>query len=152
MAILSINLHALCLDLIILWKKYLLPFLLLMKLLIKSVAGLDTHQQYGTSISLAEALDVHIDKYFFDYFGSPAALIGSVPKQSLNDFVEKAKLGMQRTTFTIEKHRENVERVAVVAGGGDEPEILEQAYKLGCDTYIGGTIEKMRITICTGKQ
>jgi len=104
-------------------------------------AGLDTHQQYGTSISLAGVIDIHIDKYFFDYFGSPAALIGSVPPKSFNDFIEKAKLGMQRKTLTIEKHRENVARVAVVAGGGDEPEILEQAYNLGCDTYIGGTIE-----------
>lgn len=104
-------------------------------------AGLDTHQKYGTSKALAEVIGMNIENYFFDYFGAPTALIGRIPKQQFEEFIEKAKLRMRRENLTIEKHREHVEKVAVIAGGGDEPVILEQAYNLGCDTFIGGTID-----------
>lgn len=77
----------------------------------------------------------------FDYFGSPTALVGKIPKEAIENFIEKARISLQRKTLTIEKHRENIERVAIVAGGGDEPDILQQAYDLGCDTFISGTIE-----------
>jgi len=34
-----------------------------------------------------------------------------------------------------------VEKIAVVAGGGDLPDILQQIYHFECDTYITGTVE-----------
>ncbi len=104
-------------------------------------AGLDTHEIYGTSKTLAEILGVQIENYFFDYFGKPTALIGSVNNENFDQFIDKTKYAIKRKHLTVEKYHNKISKVAVIAGGGDEVDILRAAYELGADTLIGGTIE-----------
>lgn len=104
-------------------------------------AGLDTHDIYGTSLSLAELLNIKVEKYFYDYFGSPTALIGVIEGYSFDDYSEFVKEQLERPFLTIEKYNDNINKIAVVGGGGDEPEILRQAFELGADTFIAGTVE-----------
>jgi putative NIF3 family GTP cyclohydrolase 1 type 2 len=103
--------------------------------------ALDNHEKYVTSISLAKLLDIKIDQLFCDYCGAPAALVGHVEKTPFNHFAEVVKQKLNRPVLTLEENRKFVEKIAVVAGGGDMPDILEQANELGCDTYLTGTIE-----------
>lgn len=104
-------------------------------------AGLDTHKIYGTSKVLAETLNIEIEGYFFDYFGDSVALVGMIEKDNYDNYIEFVKRKLDRNLLTIEKYTDEIRKIAVVAGGGDEPEILKEAYKLGADTMIGGTIE-----------
>jgi putative NIF3 family GTP cyclohydrolase 1 type 2 len=105
-------------------------------------APLDTHRTFGTSQCLATVCGVTIDKYFFDYFGAPTAVIGSIEKTTYVDFVRHVQSRLERPFLTQEKHRDAVCRVAVVAGGGDIPDLLREVYEERCDTLLTGTVEQ----------
>ncbi len=104
-------------------------------------AGLDTHLQYGTSISLAKLCGIKAGKLFFDYFGAPVALIGTIDPVNFEDFSELVRKKLQRPNLTLVKHNEKVNKIGVAAGGGDIPELLQQVFDEGCDTLLTGTIE-----------
>ncbi|AEE16017.1 Nif3-like dinuclear metal center hexameric protein [Treponema brennaborense] len=104
-------------------------------------APLDTHSIYGTSKSLAELCGIQAEKYFYDYFGEPTALIGIIPERSFDEYAEYVRNKLERPIITTEKHTESVRKIGVVAGGGDLPDILQQVYDYGCDTLLTGTIE-----------
>jgi putative NIF3 family GTP cyclohydrolase 1 type 2 len=40
-----------------------------------------------------------------------------------------------------QKYKPYVEKVAVVAGGGDVPDLLQNVFDYGCDTLVTGTVE-----------
>lgn len=104
-------------------------------------ASLDTHEKYGTSISLANLCNIEVEEYFYDYFGAPTALIGKISNQSFENFTTLVQGKIERPFLTEIKNKEYVEKVAVIGGGGDEPEILQTAFDKGCDTILSGTIE-----------
>ena len=104
-------------------------------------APLDTHKKYGTSLCLAELCEIGIEKLFFDYFGAPTALVGNIKRERFENFCERIRKKIQRPHLSLIKNHEYVQKIAVVAGGGDIPEILQQAYNFGCDTLFTGTIE-----------
>jgi putative NIF3 family GTP cyclohydrolase 1 type 2 len=104
-------------------------------------APLDTHKVYGTSLALAEICKIKPEKLFFDYLGAPAALLGNTDKMDFETFSETVRQNIQRPFLTLHKHKDNVGKIAVVAGGGDMPELLQQAFDLGCDTLLTGTVE-----------
>ena len=106
-------------------------------------APLDTHKVYGTSVSLAELCNIKIEKLFFDYFGAPTALIGHIKKTNFLQFAKTVRYSIKRPQLTLHKHIDNVEKIAVVAGGGDMPEILQQVYDFGCDTLLTGTVKHL---------
>lgn len=103
-------------------------------------AGLDTHEKYGTSKALAELLDLKIESYFFNYFGKPTGLIASL-NCDINDLCNTIKNRLVRKNLTLKIHHNHISKIAIIAGGGDEPDILQEAQRLGADTMIGGTIE-----------
>jgi putative NIF3 family GTP cyclohydrolase 1 type 2 len=104
-------------------------------------APLDTHKIYGTSIALAETCNIKPEKLFFDYLGAPVALVGNIDKTDFDTFSETVRQNIQRPFLTLHKHKDDVGKIAVVAGGGDMPELLQQAFDLGCDTLLTGTVE-----------
>jgi putative NIF3 family GTP cyclohydrolase 1 type 2 len=104
-------------------------------------APLDTHPVYGTSKSLAELCDIKIEKYFYDYFGAPTALIGRIENTPFDAYSKDVQKKLKRPSMTLAKYTDSVHKIAVVAGGGDLPEILQQIYEYGCDTLLTGTVE-----------
>jgi len=54
---------------------------------------------------------------------------------------ERVRTALQRPRITKVRCRESVAKVAVVAGGGDMPQVLEEAARAGCDTLVTGTVE-----------
>ncbi len=104
-------------------------------------APLDTHEVYGTSISLSELCGVKVEKLFFDYFGSPVGVIGHIDPRDLKVFAEHVKRCLARPYVTVVACSNVVEEVAVVAGSGDLPELLQEVYDSGCDTLLTGTVE-----------
>jgi len=104
-------------------------------------APLDTHKLYGTSVSLAKLCNIKIERLFFDYFGAPTALIGHIKKTDFLRFADIVRELIKRPYLTLNKNIDYAEKIAVVAGGGDIPEILQQVYDFGCDTLLTGTVE-----------
>lgn len=104
-------------------------------------APLDTHSVYGTSKSLAELCDIKIEKYFYDYFGAPTALIGSIENTPFDEYSKYVQKKLKRPSMTLAKYTDSIHKIAVVAGGGDLPEILQQIYEYRCDTLLTGTVE-----------
>ena len=105
-------------------------------------APLDTHHVFGTSRCLATLCGVRIEKLFFDYFGAPTGVIGTIDQVGYDDFVQYVRARLERPFLTQEKHCETVRRIAVVAGGGDIPELLREVYEENCDTLLTGTVEQ----------
>ena len=91
--------------------------------------------------TLCELCGVEPGEGFYDYFGAPVALVGRVGRTDFESFAESVRTRLQRPFLTLHKHRPHVEQVAVVAGGGDLPDLLEMAHQRGCDTLLTGTVE-----------
>ncbi len=104
-------------------------------------ASLDTHKEFGTSVSLAELVGIEIDELFYDYFGAPAALTGHIRHTTYDSFSDHVKSKLERPYLTRIKYQDFVEKIGVAAGGGDDPEILQKVSDFGCDTYLTGTVE-----------
>jgi putative NIF3 family GTP cyclohydrolase 1 type 2 len=67
-------------------------------------APLDTHLQYGTSITLAKWLDIDIESKFYDYFGAPTGVFGHIKRTRIDDFTNRVQRVIQRPYVTIEKY------------------------------------------------
>ena len=107
---------------------------------------LDKNGPYSTTVSLARALEVKREKEFFEYFGIPVGIIGKTRHQSfsdLSDFVEK-RVGHQVKRWTYGVPKIVNRKVALVAGGGNYPEIAEELADTDIRTYITGVTKKSR--------
>jgi len=104
-------------------------------------APLDGHHVYGTSLALAHLCGIEPEERFYDYFGAPVALFGRIERTDFESFAESVRTRLERPILTLQKHRPHVERLAVVAGGGDLPDLLQMAHNHGCDTLLTGTVE-----------
>ncbi len=104
-------------------------------------APLDTHPVYGTSLALAKAAGIKVKELFYNYFGAPTALVGDAGSWDLDAFAEHVRKSLLRPKVDLVRHRSHVQKVAVVAGGGDLPDLLQEAYDRGCDTMLLGTLE-----------
>jgi putative NIF3 family GTP cyclohydrolase 1 type 2 len=107
---------------------------------------LDRNGPYSTTVSLARALEVEHEREFFDYFGVQVGVIGKTRHKSfleLSDFVEK-KVGHQVRRWTYGESKIVNQKVALVAGGGNFPEVAEELADTDIRTYITGVAKKSR--------
>lgn len=102
-------------------------------------APLDTHTEYGTSMALARLANVTVEKSFYHYYGAPTAVVGQVPRTDSRVFTAFIQKQLERPAMDFIGCRPYVERIAVAAGGGDLPDLLQEAHDLGCDTLLTGT-------------
>ncbi|TYR75855.1 hypothetical protein FZC79_09575 [Rossellomorea vietnamensis] len=104
-------------------------------------APMDHHKTLGTSQAIAEALKVEITERFIH---SPEhgdiGIIGDVEPTQLEDFIEQLKSIFNIPYVDFEGQRNEVERVAIVAGCGDKTQWMRLAEDKGVDTYISGEI------------
>jgi putative NIF3 family GTP cyclohydrolase 1 type 2 len=105
-----------------------------------SHAPLDTHPVYGTSVALAAEIGITPSERFYEYFGVPTGVIGEVAEQDVQTFAEHVRKCLLRPRVDVIQHSPRVRKVAVVAGGGDLPDVLQEAHSLGADTMLLGTL------------
>ncbi|MHC4149493.1 MAG: Nif3-like dinuclear metal center hexameric protein [Planctomycetota bacterium] len=101
---------------------------------------LDVGLNISVSKSLAERLNVSNMTSFFEFNGGDVGIIGSL---NITDLTSMAglvceSLGIESVDVFDNGAEEGL--TAAVAGGGDQPDILEQAKEKGCTTYITGTV------------
>jgi putative NIF3 family GTP cyclohydrolase 1 type 2 len=103
---------------------------------------LDQHPEVSPSRLIAQALALHdTEEYFPIVDGIPggAAVVGE-SSLTLDELVGRLReaLGQEVPVQLLSKPRAESERVAVVAGGGAQREILEASLERGCRTYVTG--------------
>lgn len=105
-------------------------------------APLDMHPEISPSRLLADGIGLaalHEYAPIADGIPGGAAIAGDsgLSLEALADAV-RAALGPEIPVHVLTRPREHAGRVAVVAGGGADPDLLRQSLERGCETYITG--------------
>ena len=99
-------------------------------------ASLDCAPQFGNSWVLARQLGVAVEGTFLEYHGGHAGVFGRA-EGTFERFVGRASqaLGVDVEAW---RNSDSFGRVGVVAGGAGETSAVDEARRLGCDTYLTG--------------
>ncbi|MCK4941199.1 Nif3-like dinuclear metal center hexameric protein [candidate division WOR-3 bacterium] len=102
-------------------------------------APLDCHDEIGTNAAIVQALNVTVEKSYIEYGIGYAGRIGTIERENTASLLKKVReiFGVSRLEVGGCLNRE-VTRIAIVAGGGDDPEYLKQAHDNSCDMYLSG--------------
>jgi len=105
---------------------------------------LDNYSDYSTSVSLAKALGLDIVKPFAKYFGTECGVLCKTDMPTIKQLQDNFRtiLGHKIKTYPYGNEIINDGLVAVVAGGGNDKEILEEVKQLGANTFITGITTK----------
>ena len=110
---------------------------------------LDNYSDYSTSATLAKVLEVKGLKPFFNYFGGIAAVFGETGFSTVQKLSEKftSVLGHRTSLYQYGTSKIKNNMVAVVAGGGNIPELLEEIAVEGVNTLVTGITVKNAHTL-----
>jgi len=102
-------------------------------------APMDCHDKIGTNASIVQAFGVQVERYFAQYGNGFAGRIGSIVPTRLDELVEKGRqiFGVDRVEIGGARPA-TITKVAIVAGGGDDPELLGEAEQSGAHVFITG--------------
>lgn len=105
---------------------------------------LDNFGEYSTSVTLAKALDIEPEKPFALYFGALAGVFGEGDFAKVQDLREKFQetVGHEVSLYDYGDSEIRNGIVAVVAGGGNDADILKEATKEGVNTFVTGISAK----------
>jgi len=104
-------------------------------------APLDCHAEISTVIALARVLKLHDWQPFSPHHGGMEGVHGRVHDMAFGRFAELLAEVTDLPYIRYTQVRFNgqpVEHIALIPGGGDNPQHLEEARDLGCDTYVTG--------------
>lgn len=102
---------------------------------------LDCHPETSTVMALAKAIKLREIEIFNSASGLPEGAHGRVADMQFGPFAEAVAEATDLPYLRYQQVRFNgqpVEHVALIPGGGCEPEQLLRARDLGCDTYVTG--------------
>jgi len=99
-------------------------------------ASLDCAPRLGNGWALAELLGVTVDDTFAEFYGGHAGVCG--PHAA--DFAALIARASQALGVQVEAHQhaKTCRRVAIVTGAGGGTTEMDEARRLGCDTYVTG--------------
>ena len=101
---------------------------------------LDKNGPYSTTASLAHALEIEKESEFFEHYGVKVGIIGKTKCESIFDLSNHVKVtvGHQLKIWANGPSTIDNGKVALVAGGGNYPEIAEELAETDIRTYITG--------------
>ena len=105
---------------------------------------LDNFGEYSTSTTLARALGITIEKPFAPYFGGMAGVIGKTSLKTVKDLKEKFQTAVGHKVSLYNYGEDIIKdgKVALVAGGGNDVDILKEVSKAGINVFITGIAAK----------
>ncbi|OGI11587.1 hypothetical protein A3K64_01710 [Candidatus Micrarchaeota archaeon RBG_16_36_9] len=105
---------------------------------------LDNFGKYSTSVTLAKALGIKSEKPFAPYFGSLAGVFGRIDLERVQNLRERFEevMGHKVSLYNYGGSKIKDKTVAVVAGGGNSVEVLEEIAKAGVNTFVTGITVK----------
>ncbi|MFX1262175.1 MAG: Nif3-like dinuclear metal center hexameric protein [Promethearchaeota archaeon] len=101
---------------------------------------LDRNGPYSTTVSLAKALGINPERYFFEYFGSEVGVMGKTDRLTVSELAEVVKTAVGHRVKVWRYGSEEIKdsQVALVAGGGGEPDIASEIAEAGLNLYVTG--------------
>jgi putative NIF3 family GTP cyclohydrolase 1 type 2 len=99
-------------------------------------ASLDCAPQTGNGWVLAGLLGVRVDGTFREYHGGHAGVIGTCDG-AFPGLIERISREL-RAQVEAHEHTKTFGRIAIVPGGGGMTNDLDEARRLGADTYVTG--------------
>jgi putative NIF3 family GTP cyclohydrolase 1 type 2 len=105
---------------------------------------LDNFGEYSTSVSLANMFGLQNLKPFAPYFGALCGVVGQTDITLVGDLKEKYEqiVGHKISLYDYGQTEIKNQIVAVVAGGGNNPDIIQEAIDLGVNTFVTGISAK----------
>lgn len=104
-------------------------------------APLDCHVEISTANAFADALGLEDQQRFGYYVAGYAGIHGTVKTTTFHEIASKLAEVCELTTLRYDQCLNNgrsVHHIAIVPGGGGDPEFINQACETGADTYITG--------------
>ena len=110
---------------------------------------LDNYGDYSTSSTLAKALGLTGLKPFFQYYGSLAAVLGKTDMTAVSEIQDKFAAILSHKASLYQYGTGEIKNgiVAVAAGGGNIPELLEEKINNDVNTLVTGVSVRIPATI-----
>lgn len=101
---------------------------------------LDNNGEFSTTVNLAKALDIEVEKEFAPYFGAMCGVFGKTECTNIDDLKKKFEKALGHKTQLYAYGDEEIanQRVSLVAGGGNDLEVLEEVVAEGINVHITG--------------
>ncbi|MCC7574772.1 Nif3-like dinuclear metal center hexameric protein [Candidatus Woesearchaeota archaeon] len=101
---------------------------------------LDNYGEHSTSNSLAKALGLIVEKPFSPYLGGMSGVIAKTNLVDVQELKEKMLevLGHEVSLYEYGTKEIKNGRIAIIAGGGNEAEYLDDALRENTNTFITG--------------
>lgn len=101
---------------------------------------LDNFSEYSTSKTLTDALDIEIEKTFAEYYGGLCGVIGKTKCKNMEELHDKFSEVVGHDTRLYLYGDNNIKngRVAVVAGGGNNADIVSEMIENKVNVLITG--------------
>ncbi|MFZ3085926.1 MAG: Nif3-like dinuclear metal center hexameric protein [Candidatus Hydromicrobium sp.] len=105
---------------------------------------LDNYGEYSTSVTLAKALGVKPEKPFAPYFGSLCGVFGKTDLTTIQDLRKRFEeaVGHNVSLYNYGNGKIKDRTVAVIAGGGNDVDMLKEIAKAGVNTFVTGITVK----------
>lgn len=105
---------------------------------------LDHFGEYSTSVTLAKALQIKPEKAFASYFGALAGVFGTASVKSVDDLKKQFESAVNHEVSLYQYGDEKIRNgiVAVIAGGGNSVDLLEEIATANVNTLVTGITAK----------
>ena len=101
---------------------------------------LDKNGEYSTTTSLAKALEIVPEGEFYEYFGVKVGIYGKTDLKTPEELADKFSTIIEHETKLWKYGTDEIrdQNVALIAGGGNEIDIIQEIVDLGINTYVTG--------------
>lgn len=101
---------------------------------------LDNYSEYSTSKTLADALDIEIEKPFAKYRGALCGIIGRTKCKDMKELQDELSkiLGHHASLYLYGNNIIKDGRIAIVAGGGNNKDTVSEMLESNVDVLITG--------------
>ncbi|MFW9813004.1 MAG: Nif3-like dinuclear metal center hexameric protein [Candidatus Thorarchaeota archaeon] len=105
---------------------------------------LDKNGPYSTATSLTRAIGVEPEREFFEYEGVMAGIIGTTDCKTVSEMAKVVRdaVGHKVKTWEYGSSKIPNQKVAVIGGGGNFPEIAEELAATDVKMYVTGVTKK----------
>jgi len=103
---------------------------------------LDNFGEYSTSLSLAKALGLKIENAFAPYFGALCGVFGKTNLVSVQELRKQFQDTIGHEVSLYDYGDDEIKGIAVVAGGGNDIDVLTDVFNSGVNTFITGITTK----------
>lgn len=105
---------------------------------------LDNYGEYSTSVNLAKVLGIKPEKPFAPYFGSLCGVFGETDLQTVQDLRKRFGkiVGHEISLYDYGCDEIKDKTIAIIAGGGNNVDMLEEIVKAGVNTFVTGITVK----------